>query len=459
MSWFSGFSKKTPSEPTMDSFLGLQTIVTPINTKSTKASQKYFKEYSDGNKILAKSNEENYFHTSELIFSSVDYISKAASQAVPRLVKVNPSTGDYEEVKDVKLTRWIGSPNQFQSWGEFIELIIQGLLLGGNSFISHELVRGRFESWHLGPPSKVQVVPDKRDFISGYLYLDKIAYKTSEVIHFKNPTLNNIYYGVPAVRPLLDTLLLEATSIAELKQFYDGSNILSGILQSEYNLSPAQVKEVRQQFKELYGARGSERRGTVVLPSSMTYNTVQSNPKDAMLLDSISVSERRVFRAFKINPIALGGAEQSTSRPQELMKATFNTAVRPYLYKLQDQITAFLREKFKDPTLLCYFDLDRITELETPLDTKATASKTLYSTGVASLNESRDLVGLPKLADENADKHILASYLFGADAVYIEDSDGAVNTGSTTQTTTSGSTDPQGGSADMPTTNNTSNNT
>jgi HK97 family phage portal protein len=378
---------------------------------------------------------------------------------VPRIVRIDPVTGDKSDITDSKLLDWVASPNQFQSWGELIELIVQGYFLSGNSFISHELVKGRFESWHLGPPSAVEVVPDRRKYVTGYIYLGKIAYKNTEVIHFKNPTLNNIYYGVPSVRPLLDTLILEGTSIQELKTFYEGSNILSGILQSEYNLSPEQIETVREQFKELYGRNGSERRGTVVLPSSMTYNTVQATPKDAMLLDTLNVSERRVFRVFKINPIALGGAEQSTSHPQELMKATFNTAVRPYLYKIQDQITTFLRDKFKDNSIVFYFDLDRITELETPLDTKANASKTMYSTGIASLNEARDLVGLPPLDVENADKHILAAYLFGENAAYVEGGYASPSAGGAQTTTPAGSTDPEGGVADMPTTNdNTSNN-
>ena len=456
MGWFGLFNSTKSSETSMDSFDGLREIITTTQQKATKASTKYFDTYEGGNSPLSKKSEENFLHSSELVFSAIDYVSKAASQALLVIKKVNAKTGDLEPVTDKKLLLWEKSPNQFQSWGEFIELIVQGMFLSGNSYISHELVKGRFESWFLGPPSNMKVVPDSKRFISGYIYKEKIAYKPDEVIHFKNPTLNNIYYGVPSVRPLLDTLLLEASSIQELKQFYDGSNILSGILQSEYNLSPEQIESVRTQFKELYGKNGLERRGTVVLPSSMTYNTVQATPRDAMLLDSIMVSEKRVFRAFKLNPIALGGVEQATSHPQELMKATFNTAVRPYLYKLQDQLTVFLQSKFGGD-IICYFDLDRITELETPLETKANASKTLYSTGVASLNEARNLVGLPSIEDESADKHILASYLFGADAVYIEDaSPQSLKGGGVTQPT--GSTDPQGGAADAVTVNNTSNN-
>jgi len=426
-------------------------------TKATKASKKYSQGYAEGNKPLSKKAEENYLHTSELVYSSVDYISKAASQAVPVLKKKN-SKGELEEVTDSKLLAWIASPNSFHTWGEYIELTIQGLLLSGNSFMSHEMVQGRFETWHLGAPSAMKVVPDKTKFIKGYIYLDKVPYNTTEVIHFKNPTINNIFYGVPAVRPLLDTLVLEGEALNELKQFYEGSTILGGVIQSEFPLSPEQITDLRNQFKELYGKGSRERGGTAVLPAGMKYQTVQATPKDAMLLDTLAISEKRVTRLFKINPIALGGEAQSTSHPQELMKATFNTAVRPYLYKIQQQLTVFLQTKFKDPSLVFYFDLDNITELETPLETKANSAKTLYSTGIASLNEARDFVGLPKVDSDNADKHILASYLFGNDARYIEDGQSPLGTPTDTTSTPTGSTDPQGGTADGVTTDNTSTN-
>ena len=442
MSWFKNmFSDKEEVGKLVNS-------VVEVSTKATKASSKYYDGYSEGNGQLAKKSEENYLHTSELVFSCVDYVAKTASQAVPKVFEVNPLTGDKEAITDTKLQAWASSPNAFQTWGEIIEVIVQGLFLGGNSFMSHELVAGRFESWHLGPPSQVKVVPDKRQFVKGYTYLDKVAYRKDEVIHFKNPTLNNIYYGVPSVRPLLDTLLLESSSMKELTQFYEGSTILGGVLQSEFNLSPEQIVELREQFNTLYGSRGTQRRGTAVLPAGLKYTTTQSSPKDSMLLETIDTTEQRVLRVFKINSLVLGGESTSTTNIRELLAATFSVAVRPYLYRIQDQVTLFLREKFKNPNLVFEFDLDKISELETPLDVKMTASKTGYSTGLMSLNEARSLLNLVKLDTKEADYHIVPSFLVGNDFSYLEEERVKPTDATGTSGQPAGSTSPEGGGAD-----------
>ena len=426
-------------------------------TKATKAQPDILEGYKDGNGALASSTEENTFHTSELVFSCIDYISKAASQAVLRVVEVDPKTGDEKPVRDKKLISWEKSPNQFQTWGEMIELTIQGILLGGGSFLTHELVKGRYETWFLGPPSNVKIVPHAKKFVEGYIYNERIAYKQEEVCYIKNPTINNAYYGVPAIRPLIDTLLLEGYAINELKDFYEGSSLISGILQSEFNLSPEQISEIRTQFKELYGKDGRARGGTAVLPAKLVYKPIQANPKDAQLLESLQISDKRVMRVFKLNALALGGENTSTTHPMELMKMSFNSAVRPYLYKVQDQLSLFLQQKFNNEKLEVRFDYDRITELDTSMDIKATSAKTLYSTGMASLNESRDLVGLSKLSDSNADKHILPVFLFGENVRYVEDGDSSPIDTLTTGDVV-GSTNPQGGEADLPAVDNTTSN-
>ena len=451
MSFFKNpFKSKKPIQKTLSA-------VAINRTKSTKAQDKINEAYKDGNGNLAKSTEENSLHTSELVFSCVDYISKAASQATPRLYSVTANSKEEKPVKNKKLQAWLQKPNPFWCWGDIIEVIIQELLLSGSGYMTLETNKGVLESWVLPSPSNMEVVPDAKKFIAGFLYNKKIAYKPNEVCMFRNPTLNNAFYGLPAVKPLIDTLKLEGSSIDELYSFYTDSTILSGVLQSETFVSPEQTGELREQFNALYKKGGSGHRGVAVLPYKMAYSPIQANPKDSLLLDSINVSAQRVMRVFKVNALVLGGENTSTTHPMELMKVVYNTAVRPYLYRIQDQLTLFLRNTFKDDTLFFKFDFDRVVELDTSLDIKASSAKTLYTTGVASLNEARDLVGLPKLTEAAADKNVLAAYLLGTGFSYIQDlTDGVVPTATATTTPQpAGSTDPSGGAADLTQTTNT----
>jgi HK97 family phage portal protein len=451
------FRKKKDEEKTHNDQPSGTVVVSPVIEKVTRAQKEIMESYKDGGNNLAQSNEENYISTSELVFSCVDYIAKAASQATPRLYEIDPKTGDKKPVKDKKLAAWVNQPNPFWTWNDLLEMTVQGILLSGGSYLTLEMVKGAYETWYLGPPSKVNIVPDKSKYIKGYIYDDKVTYKPEEVCYIKNPTLNNAYYGMPAVRPLLDTLLLEASAIDELATFYKGSNIISGVLKSELPLTPEQVEELREQFNSLYGQGGKYKRGTAILPAKMDYKPIQANPKDALLLDSMSISEQRVLRVFKLNALALGGEASSTTHPQELMRAVFNTAVRPYLYKIEAQMTLFLQRKFKKANLVFEFDFDKIVELETSLDVKSSAAKTLYATGVATMNEARDLVGLARLESKYADMNVLASYLFGTDFQYIQelsDTRQVPNTdiGNNNQPQGgAGSTSPDGGTPDMPT--------
>jgi len=432
-----------------------------ITTKASKNTSEAMKSYTDGNGKLAKSTEENTLHTSELVYSCVDYICKAASQAVPKIGKIDKS-GKFVALKaSDKLNSWAKSPNPYFTWGEMIELQIQAILLGGTSFMTFEMVKGNYESWFLGSPSSVKIVPHATNYMDGIIWKDVTAYKSDEICIVRNPTLNNMYYGVPAVRSLFDTLTLESYALTDLKSFYENSSLLTGLLESEYALSPEQINAIQEQFQTLYGKGGTKRGGTAVLPSGLRYNPIQSSPQDAKILDSLAISDKRVLRVFKINALALGGENTSTSKPQDLMKAVFNTAVRPYLYKIEDSMTLFLQNKFKDPSLKFTFDLDRVVELETSLDVKSDAAKNSYTTGLATLNEARDMIGLARVDSENADKNILAAYLFGTGAVYVQDGKllnpadantmPSSNSGNNTQDGGAGSTDPQGGNPDGPT--------
>jgi len=167
-----------------------------------------------------------------------------------------------------------------------------------------------------------------------------------------------------------------------------------------------------------------------------------------MLLESLEVSEHRVLQTFHLNPLVLGGKLASyTNNPREVQKMAFNGAVRPLLYSLADKLTLFFKKSLKKDTIVVKFDFDRIPEIADSLSDKTTSAKTLWSTGIATLNEARDMVGLPQLETENANKNMIASYLFG-DGVPIEDLGKAPTGGNAGNGATTGSTDPNGGTAD-----------
>ena len=392
---------------------------TPDSPKANKLNTT-LKQNQVANPSTAK--EESTLSNSELVYACVDYITKAASQAVPRLYRYDKA-GNKVKIRNSKLNRWVETPNPFYSWSDIIELAVQGLLLSGNSFLTFEEVGTEIETWFLTAPHMVNVVPNDEVFIEGYVYGEAnnaIAYGVDEIIHLKNPTLNNPYYGQPTIRPLFDTLVLEAMASDELNTFYKNSAILTGVLQSEYGLSSKQIETISNQFRSLYGRGGANRRGIATLPSGVTYKSIQATPRDAMILDTLNISEERVMRVFKLHPIVLGGSPGATTHTRELMKTVFNTAVRPYLYKIQEQITHFLRQHKQFKGVYFEFDLDRIVELDTAYVNKAEAVVTVSNSGLMTPNEARDILGLPKIDDSRFDSFLIPQHLYGSNVIIFD---------------------------------------
>lgn len=376
--------------------------------------------------------------SSDLIASCVSYISSSASQILTKEGKT----------KNKKIASWLLQPNPSQNWGELIELIIQGLLLGGTAFVSFEIQKdGTYESWYLGTPLEVEIVPDEKNQVMGYIYKNQVKFLPEEVMCFKNATIKNRYYGLPTIRPLFDMLNLEAYATIDIKNYFKDGSLLTGLIKSEFPLSSEQATDLRTQFNTLYRRGTSEASGVLVLPNGLDYKTIQSSPSDSHILDTLKLSEERVYKIFKINPVVLGQVVAGMgNNVGDLLKTTFNIAVRPFLYKIEDNINTILNQTFGKGIKQFAFDYSRITELDTALDIKANSARIAYSSGLASLNEARESMGLEVLADENAHKHILPVYLFGEQATYIEDGTSIVSSGANQPKYDS--TDPLGGTND-----------
>jgi len=443
-----GLFKKKPEEPKNTSEAhkrDVRVIEFGTTEKATKAEKERMIEYVAGGNNPANPTIEKYFATSELINACVRYIAETAGQAEPKLFQQTPD-GELVPVNDAKLQEWIAVPNPLLTWNTLLQLTIQGMLLSGNGYLTFEMVKGRIETWFL-TGSKVDVVPDKSKFVAGYIFDDKIPYKTKEVIHFKIPSLNNVYYGVSPVASLLDTLSLEAYALEELTEMYERGVLLKGVLEPEFMVSDSQIETLREQFNELYSKNGGYRNGVAVLPHNMKFHPISMTATESSLLDSLNISEERVLQVFKMNKLVLGGMDTGGTHLKEVFVAVITTAVLPYIRMMEAQFTLFLRQFYKDNSLVFKLDIDGLTFVESAFEQKANSLKTLFTTGVLSLNETRAMLNLPKVDSERADKHGLPAYLVGSEVTYAEDpiEDSSTNT----NFVPAGSTDPDGGKADV----------
>ena len=438
---FSKRSPKTNSPP--DESYNRQ----PIETKATKAN-KLFMENAE----ITTSTQGfiNAYSNADLIYSCVSYASDIISQ-----IKINAfkqdKQGELTEYGNEKLLNWLRQPNPFQSMPDILYLYAQSYFLAGNAYLTFEKVGSNYEGWILNPV-KTKVVPDTRQFIKGYIYDDKVAYKLNEMIPFKNSFLGNEFYGQSYLTALVDPLSIEGFAVDDLKSFFANSLVAQGIFTSEFPLTKAQIEALREQFRTLYGRGGEERYGHIIAPNSLKYQPLKLTPKDGMLLEALGVTEERIYKVFRLNPILLGIGVKNTSNSgtslKEQKKIYINNFIRPIINRMLKQWETAFRRIFKDPDLVLMPDYSAIPEVNTALEEKIDSVKTAVSLGLLSQNEGRAVLGYRKLEGQLMDSHLAPSYLYGTEPLDLMTGE-VVNLAPTNQQPSpNGSTNSEGGKQD-----------
>jgi len=415
----------------------------PLEVKATKANKLF------GENITQPDNSEyvKSYSTSDLIFSCVSYACDIASQV--KLKAYIEKDEELEPIKDKKLKAWLQQPNPFQSMSELIYLYIQSYLLTGNAYMSFEKVANKYESWVLNPV-KIKIVPHTKRYIQGFLYDDQIAYKAEEIIFFKNPSIDNEYYGQSFLKSLIDPLLLESYATSDLKSFYQNSTIMSGLLTSEYPLSDKQIKSLREQFKKLYGQKGGERFGFLLSGNNLKYQPLKISPKDALLLEALNISEDKIYKVFRMNPLLLGVAKDSVNGTEvsNFKQLYVNNFIRPMLHRMVQQFTTFFRRVLKNDSIVFVEDYDFIPEMNTVLEEKIDAVKQAISIGLLSTDEGRNIIGYNPLEGKYTDSHLAPSFLTGTNPLDLVSGEQLNLAPTNQQPTPQGSTSPDGGSQD-----------
>ncbi len=111
-------------------------------------------------------------------------------------------------------------PNPYQSAQDFRREIFKDILLDGNAFIHFD---GTF-MYHL-PASNVEIIPNSKTFISGYVYGGSTTFRDSEVFYFKDASSDSIYRGASRLQSCLENINI-LYSMQEFQQkFFDNGTV------------------------------------------------------------------------------------------------------------------------------------------------------------------------------------------------------------------------------------------
>jgi len=364
--------------------------------------------------------------TSDVIFTCVDYIASSVSQ-----VKFVPYTVDAKTKNKVPFNNknvvkaFATNPTPTSTWSEVLGVAAAQILLEGEAFITMEPVGKQFEFTCIDSDTTVEIEFDEAhpEIPTGYLIGDT-SYGLEEMIHIKRVNITGSLHGQSVINSLIDAMIIDGYATDDLVSLYENGSVGELYLSSDMPLATSQVEQIEKMLTNKYSRAGRHR--TFVLPNGLEPKTLKVNPKDAVILEAMGLSEDRILRAFKLHRTILGGnIEAYTHDIAGLATVQFDQSVRPLISMIKDKIEMTLRKKLKKDDVYLDIDYSGLPEVSRALTVHVEKARLVYSSGLGSLNEAREIIGLAPLEDPLANENFLPEFLHGSSLMTIQGLDQA----------------------------------
>lgn len=253
-------------------------------------------------------------------------------------------------------------------------------------------------------PDRVKVLPDKQNYVRGFIYepinaSKPLFYKPSEVIWFRYPNPFNEFMGMsPIEAAALSALTTDAAARSNYRMFKNGIQLGGMILPKEgSNLSDTQAKQLEKSFDIRFKGEDKAHRWAV-LRFDARFQPLALSPKDAEYLNMMKWGLEEIARVYGI-PQELVGGQKTYENVNAAERVIWTNTIRPECTFLSDEITEQLLPMFPDAkNAVAEFDLTGVEVLHESEAAKWTREKEQIEKGVITINDWCKDKGLdPKL--------------------------------------------------------------
>lgn len=266
-------------------------------------------------------------------------------------------------------------PNPYQSAQEFRMAIFQDLVLEGNVFIHFD---GVF-MYHL-PAINVEILPDTKTFIKGYMYNGLVEFKESEVFHFKDINSKSIYRGSSRIESAQQSINLLYSMKEFQDQFFDNGAVFGLVLTSDNTLSQVAKEKTIQYWLQRYNAKSGGKRPVILDSGLKPHSVSQNNFKDMDFDLSIKTHSSMIMQAIGVPPILLEGGNNANINPN--LRLFYLETIMPIVRRFTSALERYYG-----------YDIEAITSsvsaLQPELKDIAAYHSTLVNAGIITANEAR----------------------------------------------------------------------
>ena len=233
-----------------------------------------------------------------------------------------------------------------------------------------------------------------RDF---YFMYKGLKIEDKDIIHLYKNTYNGVE-GISILKFANRSIYLSNSAEDSACDYYASGMNISGILHSKV---PMTAHQATQAIKSIQGLSfDNTQRGTSkirFLPFDLELDSISQSAEDAQLTDTRLFNVSDIARFFNIPPAML---LDNTKNTADLNLQFLTQCLAPYIVMIEDE----LNNKLINNDDL-YFDVDERALLRTDLQSTANYYQTLVNSGIMSIGEAREMLGLSVI--EGTDKLVI----------------------------------------------------
>ena len=336
--------------------------------------------------------------TFSAVFACVRIISESIASLPVRVYRVESDGDKIEELAHPVNRLLTRKPNDFMTTYTFLDVLMNNLLLEGNSYFYIE---------RDSTARPIGLIPIKTQHVKvinheGQIFYDvkdyDLAIRKEDMLHFFNLSFNG-YEGTSVIGSQKTTIGTSIASNDTANSYLGNSSQIGGIIKHPGKLSKEAVARLRTSWSQ--STSGSFVAGkTAILEEGMTFEQSKINANDYQLLETRRFQIEEIARIFKVPLSLIGHLEKAANYSSiEALSIDFvRFTLQPYLVLIEQELN---RKLFRENELDNYFvRLDSKGLLRGDSAARATYYREMSAIGVLSINEIRRMEDLNRIGDE-----------------------------------------------------------
>jgi len=355
--------------------------------------------------VYPEDNYKNFakegYSRSAVVNACIRELSTGAATA-KYFVQVETPDG-FEVVKNSPLAQLIKYPNNTQDFYHWIERLVTYLYVSGNAYVLKERSRGNVVTGlYLLRPDRVSIMPSGEG-VKGYSYeIDGKEYflEPEDVGHLSFPNPNGDLYGLSPLHVLARTINLDLSMTDFAKMYFQNAGVPSGLLKVKRRLTNQdEANRIRNRWRSSFGGTQNFHK-IAILDDDAEYQQMASAPSDMALTELHYHTESRICSVLGVPPILISanvGLARSTFANYKEARLSFHSeTLEPLINKVIRFLNFCVGYEFDEEISA---DFSEMRSFMNDKDTDNARATALFTAGIITLNEARELVGQESIPD------------------------------------------------------------